>query len=238
MEMQINSQLIRSERERRAWSQSHLADVSGLGLRTVQRIEANGSASYESALAIAAAFTTDVSVLLVADSAPTSGSRPSAGWGKRVPVAAFGIWSQWTRWMGNTIPTFVAGAAIAAALIFSFNVPAPAHWFDSDEPEIAIESEAFDDFWAPVAEEHLTTFFGERLMLAGIRCRTTICEIRATGVISTSGAVASVSDGLLGDLRDQPWSMQFDLPESKILRTTEEGVEEFRVFLVKNGRGG
>lgn len=60
MEMQVDTQLIRSEREQRAWSQSHLADVSDLGLRTIQRIEATGHASYESASAIAAAFSLSV----------------------------------------------------------------------------------------------------------------------------------------------------------------------------------
>lgn len=63
MEMQVDTQLIRSEREQRAWSQSHLADVTGLGLRTIQRIEGTGRASYESASAIAAALSLSVSEL-------------------------------------------------------------------------------------------------------------------------------------------------------------------------------
>lgn len=54
MQMQVDGRLIRSQRERRAWSQEHLATVAGLGLRTVQRIEATGLASYESIQAIAA----------------------------------------------------------------------------------------------------------------------------------------------------------------------------------------
>lgn len=61
--MQVNAELIRLEREKRAWSQSHLAGVCGLGLRTIQRIEATGSASFESAAAIAAAFLLTVSEL-------------------------------------------------------------------------------------------------------------------------------------------------------------------------------
>ncbi len=43
MDMQIDSWKIRFERERRAWSQEHLAAVSGLSLRTVQRVESSGS---------------------------------------------------------------------------------------------------------------------------------------------------------------------------------------------------
>lgn len=53
MEMKINSELIRSEREKRAWTQEHLANVAGLGIRTIQRIEQSGSASPESVKALA-----------------------------------------------------------------------------------------------------------------------------------------------------------------------------------------
>lgn len=63
MEMQIKHDIIRREREKRAWSQEHLAKVAGLGLRTVQRIESNGLASYEFATAIAAVLEVPVSEL-------------------------------------------------------------------------------------------------------------------------------------------------------------------------------
>ena len=43
MDMQVDAQLIRSERLKRAWSQEQLAQVTGLGLRTVQRIENGGN---------------------------------------------------------------------------------------------------------------------------------------------------------------------------------------------------
>jgi transcriptional regulator with XRE-family HTH domain len=64
MDMQLNKDQLRREREIRAWSQSHLAEVAGLSMRTVQRIENSGSASLESAKAIAAAFDTQVEALL------------------------------------------------------------------------------------------------------------------------------------------------------------------------------
>lgn len=69
MDMQLNKELLRRERELRAWSQSHLAEVAGLSMRTVQRIETSGSASLESTKAIAAAFDTHVETLLVRESA-------------------------------------------------------------------------------------------------------------------------------------------------------------------------
>ncbi len=49
MELKVDAIKIRSLRSRRAWSQEHLADVAGLGRRTIQRVEKTGSASYESA---------------------------------------------------------------------------------------------------------------------------------------------------------------------------------------------
>lgn len=65
MEMKVDTLLIRTEREKRAWSQNHLAKASGLGLRTIQRIESDGSASFESALAIASSLEVDVDQLRV-----------------------------------------------------------------------------------------------------------------------------------------------------------------------------
>ena len=61
--MQLEVQTIRAERERRAWSQEQLAEVSGLSLRTIQRVETAGSASFETARALAAVFEVDVSTL-------------------------------------------------------------------------------------------------------------------------------------------------------------------------------
>ena len=63
MDMQIDSKRIRSEREKRAWSQEQLAEVAGVALRTIQRVETSGAGSYETAKAIAAVFEVDVSDL-------------------------------------------------------------------------------------------------------------------------------------------------------------------------------
>jgi transcriptional regulator with XRE-family HTH domain len=70
MDMKLDPTFIRAERERRAWSQEHLAEVAGLGLRTVQRIEKTGAASYESARSLAAVFGVDVADLRVEQSIP------------------------------------------------------------------------------------------------------------------------------------------------------------------------
>jgi transcriptional regulator with XRE-family HTH domain len=65
MDMRIDAKRIRAERERRAWSQEHLATVSGLGLRTIQRIEKTGAASFESARSLAVVLEVDVADLRV-----------------------------------------------------------------------------------------------------------------------------------------------------------------------------
>jgi transcriptional regulator with XRE-family HTH domain len=56
MEMKINVDLLKKLRNEKAWSQDQLADICGLSLRTIQRIEKSGSASLESKKAIASAF--------------------------------------------------------------------------------------------------------------------------------------------------------------------------------------
>ncbi len=62
--MRINGDQVRKLREAKSWSQEHLADVAGVSVRTVQRVEADGLASAETRLALAAALDVPVSVLL------------------------------------------------------------------------------------------------------------------------------------------------------------------------------
>ena len=64
MDMKVNKEILRRERELRAWTQSHLAEVANLSMRTVQRIERTGDASMESASALAAALGLEVATLL------------------------------------------------------------------------------------------------------------------------------------------------------------------------------
>ena len=72
VEMSTNAQLIRKLREDRAWSQEHLAAVAGLSARTIQRVEAEGSASRETRMAIATALGVEVSQLNRAAEAPAA----------------------------------------------------------------------------------------------------------------------------------------------------------------------
>lgn len=54
--MQVNSARVRQLRESKAWSQEQLANCAGVSLRTVQRVEAEGSGSHETVMALASAL--------------------------------------------------------------------------------------------------------------------------------------------------------------------------------------
>jgi transcriptional regulator with XRE-family HTH domain len=55
-EMKINRTTVHQLRTDRGWSQEHLASVAGISLRTVQRVESEGSGSGETKMCLAAAF--------------------------------------------------------------------------------------------------------------------------------------------------------------------------------------
>ena len=55
--------LVRKLRLEKGWSQETLAEVSGLSVRTIQRLERGGNASLESLCALAAVFEMDVANL-------------------------------------------------------------------------------------------------------------------------------------------------------------------------------
>jgi transcriptional regulator with XRE-family HTH domain len=65
MQFRPDAEKIKRWREERLWSQEHLAELAGLGLRTVQRIENGDSASRDSVMALAAAFNVDAAALTV-----------------------------------------------------------------------------------------------------------------------------------------------------------------------------
>jgi transcriptional regulator with XRE-family HTH domain len=100
--MNVDAQRIRLERERRAWTQAQLAGATGLGLRTVQRIEREGSASFESAQAIAAALELTIADLRI-ESVPTPSLRIRGLPLMRLACAAvsgIALWF-WLDWSGG-----------------------------------------------------------------------------------------------------------------------------------------
>ncbi|HEY6124562.1 MAG TPA: helix-turn-helix transcriptional regulator [Steroidobacteraceae bacterium] len=103
--MKLNSATVKRLREAKSWTQEHLASAAGVSLRTVQRLEADGSASAESRLAIAAALGVPVDSIHLA---PDSVESASAAELRRVAVG--------TRWgyTGVAIGTLASAAGIVS----------------------------------------------------------------------------------------------------------------------------
>ena len=77
MQLKINANKLKQLRESRCWSQQQLADMSGLSLKTVQRIEAKSVASQESIKCLGAVF--DIAITdLFADDALTNNPAPDS----------------------------------------------------------------------------------------------------------------------------------------------------------------
>jgi DNA-binding XRE family transcriptional regulator len=78
-EMKIASTTVRRLRTDRGWSQEQLATASGLSLRTIQRVEAEGSASMATRVCLAATF--NVPLAELAEAATDAGTvRERSGW--------------------------------------------------------------------------------------------------------------------------------------------------------------
>lgn len=63
MRNRANATKLKRWREERHWSQEHLAGLSGLGVRTIQRIENGEPASSETLAALAAAYNVDIGAI-------------------------------------------------------------------------------------------------------------------------------------------------------------------------------
>lgn len=86
--MKIDGEKVRDLREQKSWSQEHLASASGLSVRTIQRVEAQGTSLPETRLALAAALGVPASALM-------SGEAIQALAG---PAAAHGTKWGWIGW--------------------------------------------------------------------------------------------------------------------------------------------
>lgn len=120
--MKVNASLIKRLREERGWSQEHLAAVSGLSARTIQRLEAEGKASHESRLALAAALAVEAAALTQADN-------PSAD-AERVDTVV----ASWQAWLGRSASVEakalrIFGAMLAAWFIYQAGRAAGEAWY-------------------------------------------------------------------------------------------------------------
>ena len=59
-DMKLSAKTVKRMRAERAWSQEQLAEIADVSLRTIQRVESDGSASRETRMALAAAFDIDI----------------------------------------------------------------------------------------------------------------------------------------------------------------------------------
>lgn len=89
--MKIDGDKVRNFRERKAWSQEHLATASGLSVRTVQRVEAEGSGLPETRLALAGALGVTAAELM--GEAPRARAVPGGRWG----------WLGWTAGVASSL---------------------------------------------------------------------------------------------------------------------------------------
>lgn len=132
MEVKVDSKRIRSERESRGWSQGHLASVAGLSLRTIQRIEKTGSASYESATALASVFAIDVSHLRAGEAA--SSGRRAIRLSFELPLrlalavvsgALCALLFRWRGWLGfgSVLDYAISGALFGLTVLFPYLRP-------------------------------------------------------------------------------------------------------------------
>ncbi len=65
MRNKLDADKIKNWRKERCWSQEHLADLSGISIRTIQRVENGGVAAPDSAQSLAAAFGVDATVFMI-----------------------------------------------------------------------------------------------------------------------------------------------------------------------------
>ncbi|WP_198284810.1 helix-turn-helix domain-containing protein [Cellvibrio sp. BR] len=96
--MKINHKLLRRQREQRAWTQNQLAEVASLSMRTVQRIERNGIAAKESAMALASALDMDLADLLIQSNSSSTRHTSNRRWWGLVGIltsliVSLGWWS-------------------------------------------------------------------------------------------------------------------------------------------------
>lgn len=61
--MEINAQKVKQLRQERSWTQQHLAQASGISLRTVQRIERYGTTSNETFMSLCAVLEVKADIL-------------------------------------------------------------------------------------------------------------------------------------------------------------------------------
>lgn len=123
MQRITDAEKIKRWREERMWSQEHLADLAGIGLRTVQRIENGDNASQDSVMALAAAFNVDVAALTMDPEAEAAKSAQKS-LDEKAATVRLSLWIHLAGW--------VIGMAVFAAISLGEGAPVmlwPAAWW-------------------------------------------------------------------------------------------------------------
>lgn len=126
--MHIDSARLRELRAAKRWSQEQLAELSGLNLRTIQRLESGAKVSTESLRALAAVFEVPAESLLVTAPTPLTGSQPALAAMRDGVVRGLDFTSTTARadywWFFLAVVMVLAAAQLLAesfgALIFRF----------------------------------------------------------------------------------------------------------------------
>ena len=125
-ELMINSDVVKALRAKRGWSQDQLAQASGIGLRTIQRVESEGRGSRETKVCLAATF--EVSLEELESSPPLPSNADDVVLPKLVLFAfllAFAMSAYGYMFIAEPGMTFIAAnmVTIATALYIVF------HWY-------------------------------------------------------------------------------------------------------------
>lgn len=121
MQFDTDAAKIRRWREERHWSQEHLADLAGIGLRTVQRVEKGEQASGETLKALAAAFNVDVMALTV-DARSQAAEAVNRSRAKDLAALMLSFWIHLGSWMFGML--IFAGIGLSEGRLLFMAVPA------------------------------------------------------------------------------------------------------------------
>ncbi|MAK63865.1 MAG: XRE family transcriptional regulator [Maricaulis sp.] len=116
MAFKADAAKIKRWREERHWSQEHLAELAGIGLRTLQRIEKGEPASKDTLMALAAAFGVEVLALCI---------DPEAEAAEIVRQKDEKVLSGLRLSVGIHLAGYVIGMAVFAAISIGIN---PGYW--------------------------------------------------------------------------------------------------------------
>jgi DNA-binding XRE family transcriptional regulator len=86
--MQLNPNTVKSLRQQHSWTQQILADACDVSLRTIQRVEKEGSASKETTMSLCAVFEVRQGELIKLDEVKKADSQQSINSSKFIIVIA------------------------------------------------------------------------------------------------------------------------------------------------------